>query len=194
MEKIQLPDSDISLGELADLQKQSNLKEELIESLIFRKDKIKMFGKTYEQPRLVAFYSDEGVCYKYSGIDMVGETWSPKILELKKLIQSKTGHFFNSVLINVYRNGQDYMSFHSDDERELGPNPCIASLSIGAERDFLFKHKTSNEKHRIRLKDSSLLLMKGKTQRYWKHSIPKRIRVAESRINLTFRTIYPTLR
>lgn len=155
----------------------------------FRQDKITMFGKTMEQPRLVAWHGDQGVKYIYSKIELIAPGWTPVLEKIKKDLKQKFSLDFNSVLVNLYRDGEDYMSYHADNEKELGPAPIIASVSFGASRDFLFKHNVTKEVVTIPLGEGDLLIIKGKTQDFWKHSLPKRKKVNASRINLTFRLI-----
>ena len=157
--------------------------------LKWRSDKIKIFGKEYDQARMVAWYGEPNICYKYSGIEMITRPWTPELLEIKKNLENFLNVEFNSVLINLYRDGEDYMGWHSDDEKELGDRPIIASLSLGVPRDFIFKHKVTGEKISLNLKNGDLLVMKGETQKYWKHALPKRLKIKQARLNLTFRFI-----
>jgi alkylated DNA repair dioxygenase AlkB len=161
----------------------------LQETTQWRQDKIRLFGKTYDQPRLVAWYADAGKVYTYSKITMQPQAWNATLLAIKHRIEAFTQLAFNSVLINYYRTGQDSMSWHSDDEPELGRNPAIASVSFGAERVFHFRHKSTSDKVKIALPNGSLLLMQGETQHFWQHQIPKTKREIDPRINLTFRLI-----
>lgn len=164
---------------------------ELLNNLNWRQDPIKMFGKTFPQPRLTAWYGDEHKSYRYSGITMNPDTWIPPLLSIKTKITPVAESNFNSVLANLYRDGKDYMSWHSDDEKELGRNPLIASVSFGATRRFQLRHKSNKdfEKIEISLTHGSLLIMKGSTQHFWKHQIPKMAKVNSARINLTFRVV-----
>lgn len=156
----------------------------------WRREQIQLFGKTYWQPRLIAWYGD--VAYAYSGKRWEPEPWHPKLLLLKERLETETEHRYNSVLLNWYRDGTDSMGWHSDDEAELGPQPCIASLSLGATRRFFFKHRSDKELANIRkdLENGSLLVMKGKTQQHWQHRIAKTKRPVGGRINLTFRWVH----
>jgi alkylated DNA repair dioxygenase AlkB len=164
---------------------------ELLNNINWQQDKIKIFGKEVDLPRLTAWYGDEGKSYTYSGITMNPEPWTPTLLTIKKRIEKIVKVNFNSVLINLYRNGQDYVSWHSDDEKELGKNPTIASVSFGATRRFLLRHKSNKnlETVDLSLNHGSLLIMKGSTQHFWKHQVPKTSKVKTERINLTFRVI-----
>ncbi|GGW71209.1 alkylated DNA repair dioxygenase AlkB [Winogradskyella epiphytica] len=153
-------------------------------------DDITIFGKTYKQPRLTALFATSTMSYKYSNITMDALPFSPTLLEIKNRVESISNHEFNSVLINLYRDGNDSNSWHADNEKELGINRFIASVSFGAERLFHFKHQQlKNERHKINLEHGSLLIMKGEMQHYWKHQIAKTKKTVESRINLTFRTL-----
>jgi alkylated DNA repair dioxygenase AlkB len=150
---------------------------------------IEIYGKRIPEPRLTAWYGDKGAEYTYSGIAWEPKPWSHLLVAIKERVQSITGEKFNSVLLNYYRHGKDSIGFHSDDEPELGEQPVIATLSFGAERTLKFKHKWGKEKDiAVALKDCSLLVMRGQTQKHWKHGIEK-VTNADGRISLTFRTI-----
>ena len=154
-------------------------------------DTFKIMGKNITLKRRTAFFGDKNVCYNYSGNKRVASLWTEELLFLKRKVETKTNLVFNSVLLNDYVNGEVGMGWHSDNERELGSNPGIASLSLGVSRDFLFKHKYNEKLNKVKLKleNGSLLLMHGRSQHLWSHSLPKRLRVLERRINLTFRNI-----
>jgi alkylated DNA repair dioxygenase AlkB len=164
---------------------------ELISNINWRQDKIKMFGKEFDQPRLTAWHGDEGKSYKYSGIIMHSESWIPALLLIKERIEKVIELNFNSVLVNLYRNGKDYVSWHSDDEPELGKNPTIASVSLGETRRFQLRHKSNKNLAPVEIASNhgSLLIMKGSTQHFWKHQVPKTSKLLKARINLTFRVI-----
>ena len=163
----------------------------LIRNIDWNFDQIHIFGKKRVLKRRIAWYGDEDKIYKYSGTIKVPLKWNKTLYLIKNIIENHINYSFNSVLLNEYGSGQEGMGWHSDDEKELGTDPIIASLSFGANRDFIFKHKTdrSIENVKLHLKSGSLLLMLGSTQHYWKHSLPKRLKVKEPRINLTFRNI-----
>ncbi len=163
----------------------------LTNDIKWKREKIRMWGKEIVTKKRIAWYADEGKSYTYSGSTFHPDQWNELLLEIKKYVEQYIKFQFNSVLLNEYPNGKVGMGWHSDDERELGIDPIIASLSFGANRDFIFKHKTdkSFENIKIHLKSGSLLLMLGSTQHHWKHSLPKRLKVREPRINLTFRKI-----
>lgn len=160
-------------------------------SLHWRQDKIKLFGKEMLQPRLTSFYGEKGKSYTYSGLEMEPQAFPAELIQIKEKCEEYAGTDFNACLANLYRNGNDSMGWHADDEKELGAQPVIASVSFGAERLFHLKHKTDNTaRYKIRLQHGSLLIMKGTTQQFWKHQLPKTKKRVDPRINLTFRKIY----
>ena len=150
---------------------------------------IKIFGKTHQIPRLQAWYADNEIEYTYSGKKLQRHNWNYLLLEIKERIESITSFKFNSVLANLYRDGNDSMGLHSDDEKELGKNPVIASLSLGESREIYFKHKNKKSNLVIPQASGQLMVMHGKTQKYWKHEIKKTKKIKKPRINLTFRNI-----
>jgi alkylated DNA repair dioxygenase AlkB len=154
----------------------------------WRAESIVLFGRTVAQPRLTAWHGD--AAYRYSGLRLAPLPFTPLQLDLKAAVEAATGHCFNSVLLNYYRDGRDSMGMHSDDEPELGRNPVIASLSFGAARDFILRHKRSKRTVKLALGDASLLLMAGATQHHWQHGINKSVRPLGPRLNLTFRFIH----
>jgi alkylated DNA repair dioxygenase AlkB len=147
-----------------------------------------MFGQMRSEPRLTAWYGDEGCSYTYSGMKHEPLPWTPLLTEMRQALFELVDFDFNSVLLNFYRNGYDSIGFHSDDEKELGPNPTIASISFGGTRKFEFRKKVGAGHASVMLEDHSLLLMMGETQNNWLHGIEKRFN-APPRINLTFRKI-----
>jgi alkylated DNA repair dioxygenase AlkB len=157
----------------------------------WKQEQITFYGKTYPVPRKTAWYGYEGFNYSYSGINCNPDPWIPELMEVKKAIEDFIPEQdFNSVLLNLYRDGNDKVSWHADDEKELGLNPTIASVSFGATRHFDLKHKSDPElKTRIELTPGSLVVMTGALQHNWQHQIPVQKTVKEPRINLTFRTI-----
>ncbi|CDM98335.1 MAG: alpha-ketoglutarate-dependent dioxygenase AlkB [Limnospira sp. PMC 1291.21] len=180
----------ILYGNFLKLAESDRLFGELYKSINWRQEQIKIFGKIRPIPRLTAWYADEGKSYTYSGIEHHAQPWNPTLKSIKSQVEDIAEVTFNSVLINLYRDGKDSMSWHSDDEPELGKNPIIASVSLGGTRRFAGKHKISKDrKFNIDLTSGSLLLMKGETQHFWQHQIPKTSRVVEPRINLTFRMV-----
>lgn len=168
--------------------------DELLLQLLGQSDwqqsSIHLFGRQVQEPRLTVWYADEGVKYAYSGRQLSANPWSVGLLKLRNQVSATTNSNFNAVLGNYYRNGSDYMGWHSDDETSLGSEPVIASLSLGAERCFMLRRKDNHHcKHRLSLQHGSLLIMRGTTQRYWQHALPRRKRVTQARINLTFRQV-----
>ena len=150
---------------------------------------ITIFGKTHQIPRLQAWYADNEIEYTYSGKKLQRHNWNNLLLEIKEKIENITSFKFNSVLANLYRDGNDSMGLHSDDEKELGKNPVIASLSLGESRKIYFKHKNKKLNLIIPQASGQLIVMHGKTQKYWKHEIKKTKKIKKPRINLTFRNI-----
>jgi alkylated DNA repair dioxygenase AlkB len=158
----------------------------------WQQDYLTIYGKEVPLPRLTAWYGDKGSKYTYSNISMWPTGWTDLLLEIKTRVEGAANASFNSVLLNYYRSGSDGVSWHQDDETELGETPIIASASFGAMRTFQMKHLTNKRLPRvdIPLFDGSLLIMRGSTQKFWQHRIPKTTRPVGARINLTFRYIY----
>jgi alkylated DNA repair dioxygenase AlkB len=152
----------------------------LIAETDWRSDSITLWGKQFLQPRLSAWHGDKA--YSYSGLQLAPQPFTPLQQTILTAVESATGHTFNSVLLNYYRDGRDSMGMHSDDEAELGPAPVIASVSFGAERMFIMRHKSSGERLRLPLSDGSLLLMAGALQQHWSHGINKTARPAPASI------------
>jgi alkylated DNA repair dioxygenase AlkB len=188
---LNLPDSDISYypNFLA-----SDIALEYFEvfrkTIPWQKDDIKIFGKVHAQPRLTALYANNNKPYSYSGITMQPHPFTKELLELKNLVEQKSSTLYTTCLLNLYRDGKDSNGWHADNEKELGINPIIASISLGQKRVFHLKHRTNkNLKHKIELESGSLLVMAGETQHHWLHQIPKTAKPIQERINLTFRAI-----
>jgi alkylated DNA repair dioxygenase AlkB len=160
-----------------------------LNDLNWEKGFIKIFGKTHQIPRLQSWYADNGIEYTYSGKKLKRHNWNETLIEIKGEIEKITSFKFNSVLANLYRDENDSMGLHSDDEKELGINPVIASLSLGESRDLYFKHKNIKKSLNIPQKNGQLIVMHGETQKYWKHEIKKTKKLKKPRINLTFRNI-----
>ena len=175
---------DIGLEQKTDLWFQSCLHD-----LNWETGFIKIFGKIHQIPRLQSWYADDGIEYTYSGKKLQRHDWNKTLIEIKQEIESITSIKFNSVLANLYRNGNDSMGLHSDNEKELGINPVIASLSLGESRDIHFKHKNIKTSINIPQTSGQLIVMYGQTQKYWKHEIKKTKKFKKPRINLTFRNI-----
>jgi len=186
-----LPNADIIYyPNLFDAKKSNLLYEKLLYEIPWQNDTIKVFGKSHAQPRLTALFGNEGKPYSYSNIVMQPHVWNPLLMYIKNEIEEICQENFTTVLLNLYRDGKDSNGWHADNEKELGRNPIIASLSFGAERSFHLKHNSiSDAKLKITLENGSLLLMKGETQHFWKHQIPKTAKPIGSRINLTFRIL-----
>ncbi|MDT8409351.1 MAG: alpha-ketoglutarate-dependent dioxygenase AlkB [Wenzhouxiangellaceae bacterium] len=151
---------------------------------------IEMFGKAILQPRLLCFQGDHGVRYRYSGATFNADPWHPAVAELCRRLNAQTGQRFNSVLLNRYRDGRDSMGWHADDEPELGRNPTIVSISVGARRRFVLRRrKCPAERFELAPEHGSLMIMSGDLQHNWQHQVPKTARPVGERFNLTFRTI-----
>ena len=162
----------------------------LLSETPWQSDRIQVFGKWYDQPRLTALYGEAGKPYTYSGIQMQPHPFTPTLAALKQKTEQLAEHSFSSCLLNLYRNGEDSNGWHADDENELGKEPIIGSISLGSERYFHLRPKNDHrDTYKLLLQSGSLLLMKGKTQHFWQHQIPKSKTVKEARINLTFRLI-----
>jgi len=158
--------------------------------LVWRHEPIILFGKKVLQPRLTSWIADKRITYKYSSIELMSAGWPGFLEPIRRAVETTTAVGFNSMLANCYRDGQDSMGWHADDEPELGANPLIASISLGATRRFVMRRKTDHrQKHELLLEHGSLLIMWGPTQHNWQHSIPKARNIASPRINLTFRQI-----
>ena len=194
-----LADSDVNIlpkdgtvnyyGKILDREEADFFYRKLLEHIEWKNDEAIIFGKKIITKRKVAWYGDEGFQYTYSKTTKTALPWNEELLALKKLVEEETGEKFNSCLLNLYHNGEEGMAYHSDAEKDLKKNGAIASLSLGAERKFSFKHKISGEKVELILEHGSLLVMKDETQSYWLHRLPPTKKVKEPRVNLTFRTI-----
>jgi alkylated DNA repair dioxygenase AlkB len=165
--------------------------EELLHKMEWTNEKVIMFGKEITTKRKVAFYADESIEYTYSNKTKKGLPWTPSLLSIRELVSKHTQQSYNACLLNLYHDGEEGMGWHSDDEREIVPNSSIASLSIGAERKFSFKHKATKETQSLLLQNGSLLEMAGSLQQNWWHALPKSKKVNGPRINLTFRQMIP---
>ena len=162
----------------------------LKDKIKWKQDYISFFGKSHPLPRLTAWYGDRNKTYTYSGIPMTPNPWNTELLEIKNKVDQYAKVNFNSVLLNCYRTGNDSVSWHSDDEKELGDQPIIGSVSFGGTRKFRLRNKNNKKlKHNIELVNGSLLIMSELTQQYWEHEIPKTKKMVGETINLTFRLI-----
>lgn len=191
-EKYMLKDGEIwYMNNFMPADKAAYYYEHLLKSISWRQEEIKMYGKVHPVPRMTAWYGYEGFNYKYSGIMCNPEPWTKELIDIKKVIENfLPEENFNSVLLNLYRNGNDKVSWHGDDEPELGINPIIASVSLGTTRRFDLKHKTEKGLiFQIELLPGSLIVMKGSLQHNWLHQIPVQKKITTPRINLTYRTI-----
>lgn len=164
----------------------------LRDSLPWQSETIQIYGRAVPVPRRVCWIGDPDAVYTYSGITHEPLPWPPPLAELKEKIETFTGDRFNSVLANLYRNGNDAMGYHADNERELGREPVIASISLGAGRTFRLRHNRTKTRVDLVLNSGSLLLMRGRLQHCWRHSVPRTPAAVGPRINLTFRLILPT--
>lgn len=165
----------------------------LQQQVAWRQDSVRLFGREHRVPRLHQWFGDPGKVYRWSGLTMQPEQWTRELRALRLRVEHAAATRFNSVLANWYRDGKDSMGWHADDEPELGPQPVIASLSLGAERDFLLRYRDRDANVanvKLSLPNGSLLIMAGATQQSWQHSLPKRNKINAARINLTFRRIY----
>lgn len=173
------------------VERADRLLQRLQQETPWRQDRIRLHGRSLPVPRLQAWYGDPGARYGYSGILLNPLPFTPLLQQLRQELEQHTGHRFNAVLLNCYRDGSDSVSWHSDDEKELGTDPVIASLSLGATRRFELRHRQRRElgKYVLDLNHGSLLLMGAGLQRHWQHQIPKQPGIAAVRLNLTFRFI-----
>lgn len=161
----------------------------LLETIAWQQDQAVIYGKTILTKRKVAWYGDQAFEYTYSRVTKQALAWTDGLLELKKRVEQQTGEQFNSCLVNLYHSGEEGMAWHSDAEKQLKKHGVIASLSLGAERNFAFKHKDTQEKITLCLAHGSLLIMKDQTQDHWRHRLPPTKKILSPRINLTFRTV-----
>jgi alkylated DNA repair dioxygenase AlkB len=187
-----LPDAELSLDRgFLPRAEADRLFAVLRDEVAWRQDEVLVFGRRHAVPRLHQWYGEPGLVYRWSGIAMAPEPWTPALAAIRRRLEARVGVRFNSALVNLYRDGRDCVGWHADDEAELGPRPQIASVSLGAGRDFLLRHRERRDlgTTKIHLTHGSLLLMGGATQEAWVHALPRRLRVREPRINLTFRTI-----
>jgi alkylated DNA repair dioxygenase AlkB len=190
--KYDIPDADVRLLHgFMDQRSADDLFQTLRQTVSWRQDTIRIYGKVHPLPRLQQWFGDAGLDYTWSGIHMKPEPWPSVLLDTKRKVEAIAGVEFNTVLLNLYRSGQDTVSWHSDDERDLGPAPIIASMSLGVEREFVLRHndRADIDQVVIPLPNGSLLLMAGSTQSKWKHALPRRKGITGERINLTFRRV-----
>lgn len=172
------------------VQEADALLQQLLSDIGWKQESMMMYGKKVLFPRLMAWYGDAGSAYAFSGTTYSPQPWTAPLRQIRQRVEPVAGEAFNSVLLNLYRNGKDAMGWHADDEPELGINPVIASVNLGAARRFMLRYKQDHQlKYELELQHGSLLIMKGTLQHYWQHQVPKTAVVLPSRINLTFRAI-----
>ncbi|MBW4555798.1 MAG: alpha-ketoglutarate-dependent dioxygenase AlkB [Trichormus sp. ATA11-4-KO1] len=190
-EALSMPDAEVTFYRSFFSKQESNeLFRVLRDEIHWRQDRMIVYGKEVDLPRKTAWYGDKDNSYTFSGIHLEPEPWTPSLLKVKERIEKMAEVKFNSVLLNLYRDGNDGISWHTDAEKELGKNPVIASVSFGGARRFMFRHKHNRDlKTEVELTHGSFLLMAGATQHFWQHQIPKTSKKVEPRINLTFRVI-----
>lgn len=176
-------------GQIVSGEKAKDYLKQLLSEIAWKNDEAIIYGKHIITKRKVAWYADSNFSYTYSKVPKEALPWTSELLELKQLVEEITGKQFNSCLLNLYHTGEEGMAWHSDDEKSLGKDTAIASLSFGAERKFAFKHKKTQQKIALILQNGSLLLMHGATQSNWLHRLPPTKKITLPRINLTFRTI-----
>jgi alkylated DNA repair dioxygenase AlkB len=176
------------LGKICSPEEAPMLFDDLLATSPWQPDEVVLFGRKRILSRKVAWMGDAGFTYSYSGTSKTASPLTPALLLIKKRVEQQCAHRFNSCLMNLYHDGSEGMGWHSDDEKTLGRNPVIASVSFGAERVFKLKHRESKEIVSVLLENGSLLVMKGATQHHWIHAMPKTKKITTPRINLTFRT------
>lgn len=188
-QKLELPNAEVFLyPRLFKPPESDQLFNDLLNQVSWKHEPIKIFGKSVLQPRLTAYYGTKA--YIYSGITMQPCPWNAPLLQIKAKIEPLVNTEFNGVLLNLYRDGQDYMGWHSDDEKELVKGGVIGSLSLGATRRFIFRRRDDHQKKfELSLADGDFLVMSDNTQKFWQHYVPKSAKVTQPRINLTFRML-----
>ncbi|MCK0131333.1 alpha-ketoglutarate-dependent dioxygenase AlkB [Flavobacteriaceae bacterium F08102] len=193
---LKLQDGDVLHIERFYAHNESNtLFQRLKNEIYWQQDQIRIYGKTHKLPRLTCWMGEKNLAYSYSGIRMIAKGWSDLLFSIKQKVENELSIKFNSCLLNYYRNGQDHMGWHQDNEATLGKNPVIASLTFGETRPFQLKHlyDQSLAMQTLHLKHGDLLLMRGTTQHYWQHQIPKTKKHMGARINLTFRKVIQSI-
>lgn len=170
----------------------SDIQRDLLVEVPWRQEHLQVAGTTVALPRLTCWQGDEAAVYTYSGIRNAPSRWSPTVLELKEMVEAHTGTQFNRVLLSLYRDGQDHIGWHAHDEPELGPEPIIASLSLGVTRRFEFRHRHSRTFYALELSHGTMLIMKGRTQLDWRHRIDMESQTSGELLNITFKRVAPT--
>lgn len=193
LEILPIADGQLSLDEsFLSIKQADALLQQFLAELPWRHDQLTVFGKSHLMPRLHCYQSEQNLTYQYSNLTLQPQPYHAKVLQLKRYLEALTGHNYNAVLINLYRDGLDKMGWHSDDEPELGVNPNIASISLGAQRCLKLRHRDKGAADiALDLAHGSLLLMSGELQQHWQHCLPIRKKITQPRINLTFRYLYP---
>ena len=190
-EIINIPDADLTFSRIWRESESMDWMERLKKEIEWEQHRIKIFGKWVDCPRLSAWYGDPEALYSYSNLSLTPKAWTPTLLEVRNQLAETIERPFNSVLVNLYRNGNDSMGWHSDDEWEMGLDPVIASISLGNSRKMKFRHRFDSQvsNFALELSQGSLLIMAGTTQKFWQHEIPKTKKSVGERLNLTFRFI-----
>lgn len=176
-------------GKVMDQSKADSYLNALLKNINWKNDEAFIYGKKIITKRKVAWYGEKPFSYTYSKVTKQALPWTEDLIAIKSLIEEKSGETYNSCLLNLYHTGEEGMAWHSDGEADLKKNGAIASLSLGAERKFAFKHRETKEKVELMLEHGSLLVMKGTTQSHWLHRLPPTKKISNPRVNLTFRTI-----
>lgn len=176
-------------GKIIPTQQANFYFDSFLNKIEWKNDEVVLFNKHIITERKIAWYGDKELLYTYSGTTKKAFIWTEELSQLKKIVEETTGQVFNSCLLNLYHSGNEGLGWHSDNEKYLGHEPAIASVSFGAERKFSFKHKRTKQTVSIVLEHGSLLIMKGETQKNWLHKLPQTTKVNRARINLTFRHI-----
>lgn len=190
--RFDLPGAEVRLARLCDAREAQAWFERLHAEIPWERHRLKLFGREVDSPRLSCWVGDAVAVYTYSRVRFVPHAWTPALRELRDAVRAACAEDYNSVLCNLYRDGNDAMGWHSDSEPELGPAPSIASLSFGATRRFRLRHRRDPAlRLEIALESGTLLLMTGATQRHYRHDLPRAKALREPRINLTFRRIFP---
>jgi alkylated DNA repair dioxygenase AlkB len=191
LQRLDLPDADVSLDPAwIEAAQAEALFMRLRTQVDWQNHPVRLFGREHPAPRLSGWIGDADARYRYSGLVRDPAPWLPELSALRSRLRDALGIGFNSVLANLYRDGRDAMGWHADDEAELGEAPVIASISLGAARRFVLKHRDGETKLALDLPSGSLLLMRGATQAHYRHALPRTVRPVGARINLTFRRIY----
>jgi alkylated DNA repair dioxygenase AlkB len=187
--RIQLPNAEVIFyPRLFQPPESTQLLTDLLNQIEWKQEPIRIFGKSVLQPRLTAYYGTKA--YTYSGVKMEPLPWNKPLLQIKEKIEPLVDIAFNGVLLNLYRDGQDYIGWHSDDEKDLAKGAVIGSLSLGETRRFIFRRRDDHQnKIELSLSDGDFLIMGGETQKFWQHHVPKSAKSTQPRINLTFRVI-----